>query len=836
MIMSASDSARRIRLDLDKQVSIKPQIHLEEELFYADKDHKIAHGHGDEEYSYGVIRRVRAMSVMAARPLVPPVHMGIFQEIHQPSPTPVQSIHKRRSSHDASSVKDRRFLIDVEKTKQAILAQEDTDGDCQITIYDTGPKSFIVGTADSGGFHKFEIRGTYALSNLLQELALASEYGRKTIVLNEARINENPVDRMSRLIKYHFWDGLTRRIDADGLEKICADPKNRGQDQRSRIYVPFHDAFALEYYNTIAKERLHLGLDVVQLPEIISPEYVKSLDTSPGILSLSLRKQVDSATGEVVVRGAPFVVPGGRFNEMYGWDSYFEALGLAEDDRIELARGMIENFHYELEHYGKILNANRSYYLTRSQPPFLTDMTIQVYNKLVTKGTWEPKTLHAWMIQSIKAAIKELLGVWMVSPRLDATTGLYRYYTEGVGMPPETESSHFDHIIRPFADRRNLSIEEYTTLYNNLEISEPELDQYFVHDRAVRESGHDTTYRFEKRCANLATVDLASLIYKYQKDIGVLIDTHCKSVIAFRVRKGKDDTNLKKFLKWREAILSHGVTGCIGDNGHWDSSWAKGLAIMGEDLFQESVISTNTIPDTKHEDLLVIDYEETDASPDFFIVKLPARIFTEMASHTQTKITKYLWSPTDKMFFDWDCELHEQSVYETVTCLWTLWAGCATPQQAEVMVPTVLSKFEAVGGLVSGTEESRGTISLDRPNRQWDFPFGWAPHQIMAWAGLKQYGYSIDARRICYRWLYVLTKSFVDFNGVVSEKLDVVNMTHKIDVEYGNVGADFQFVVREGFGWMNASYQVGLTYLNESMRRALGALTPPDQLFRKLGI
>ncbi|EGF82360.1 hypothetical protein BATDEDRAFT_18766 [Batrachochytrium dendrobatidis JAM81] len=756
MIMSASDSARRIRLDLDKQVSIKPQIHLEEELFYADKDHKIAHGHGDEEYSYGVIRRVRAMSVMAARPLVPPVHMGIFQEIHQPSPTPVQSIHKRRSSHDASSVKDRRFLIDVEKTKQAILAQEDTDGDCQITIYDTGPKSFIVGTADSGGFHKFEIRGTYALSNLLQELALASEYGRKTIVLNEARINENPVDRMSRLIKYHFWDGLTRRIDADGLEKICADPKNRGQDQRSRIYVPFHDAFALEYYNTIAKERLHLGLDVVQLPEIISPEYVKSLDTSPGILSLSLRKQVDSATGEIVVRGAPFVVPGGRFNEMYGWDSYFEALGLAEDDRIELARGMIENFHYELEHYGKILNANRSYYLTRSQPPFLTDMTIQVYNKLVTKGTWEPKTLHAWMIQSIKAAIKELLGVWMVSPRLDATTGLYRYYTEGVGMPPETESSHFDHIIRPFADRRNLSIEEYTTLYNNLEISEPELDQYFVHDRAVRESGHDTTYRFEKRCANLATVDLASLIYKYQKDIGVLIDTHCKS--------------------------------------------------------------------------------ETDASPDFFIVKLPARIFTEMASHTQTKITKYLWSPTDKMFFDWDCELHEQSVYETVTCLWTLWAGCATPQQAEVMVPTVLSKFEAVGGLVSGTEESRGTISLDRPNRQWDFPFGWAPHQIMAWAGLKQYGYSIDARRICYRWLYVLTKSFVDFNGVVSEKLDVVNMTHKIDVEYGNVGADFQFVVREGFGWMNASYQVGLTYLNESMRRALGALTPPDQLFRKLGI
>src|SRR6266540_3355115 len=52
-----------------------------------------------------------------------------------------------------------------------------------------------------------------------------------------------------------------------------------------------------------------------------------------------------------------------------------------------------------------------------------------------------------------------------------------------------------------------------------------------------------------------------------------------------------------------------------------------------------------------------------------------------------------------------------------------------------------LPKFEVLGGLVSGTEESRGTIALDRPNRQWDYPFGWAPHQIMAWRGLENYGF-----------------------------------------------------------------------------------------------
>ncbi len=75
----------------------------------------------------------------------------------------------------------------------------------------------------------------------------------------------------------------------------------------------------------------------------------------------------------------PYVVPGGRFNEMYGWDSYFILLGLVADRRTDLARGMIENFFFEIENYGSILNANRTYHLTRSQPPFLTSMIREVY-------------------------------------------------------------------------------------------------------------------------------------------------------------------------------------------------------------------------------------------------------------------------------------------------------------------------------------------------------------------------------------------------------------------------------------------------------------------------
>ena len=76
------------------------------------------------------------------------------------------------------------------------------------------------------------------LSNLLQELALARDYGRKRIVLDERRLAENPVDRLSRMIKNSFWNALTRAINIQGLEIICADPKNRSRNTNARIYIP----------------------------------------------------------------------------------------------------------------------------------------------------------------------------------------------------------------------------------------------------------------------------------------------------------------------------------------------------------------------------------------------------------------------------------------------------------------------------------------------------------------------------------------------------------------------------------------------------------------------
>lgn len=638
----------------------------------------------------------------------------------------------------------RRFLVNVEQTLQALLASEDTDDNMQITIEDLGPKTMNLGTANSMGVNRFEVRGTYMLSNLLQELTLAKEYGRRFILIDERRLHENPVDRLSRLIRGTFWDGLTRRIDASMLEIICADPKNRSKNQAPRIYVPMAEPEIYRYYVNAVAKKPELGIEIEYLPEQITEEWVRDANDKPGLLALAMEKYIDS-DGNEDLRGVPFVVPGGRFNELYGWDSYFESLGLLIDGRVDLAKGMVENFLFEIKHYGKILNANRSYYLCRSQPPFLTDMVLQIYEKI----KHEPEALD-FLARGMTASIKEYLTVWTATPRIDPITGLSRYRPTGLGIPPETEASHFTHIIEPFASKHNMSFEEFTEAYNHQQVSEPELDTYFLHDRAVRESGHDTSYRLERRCADLATVDLNSLLYKYETDIARTI---------------------------REYFSDHFT---YGDTHYSSAAWDR------------------------------------------------------KAKTRKTSMDKHMWNESLGMFFDYDTNKKEMIDYVSATTFWALWAGVASPKQASSIVEKALPVLEDIGGLVAGSERSRGNVSLSRPNRQWDYPFGWAPHQIMAWRGLARYGYEEECKRLVYKWIYTMTKSFVDYNGVVVEKYDVTvaKAPHRVLAEYGNQGGDIKGVAREGFGWVNASFSIGLSYCDTHMRRSLGTVTSPEAFFK----
>lgn len=125
----------------------------------------------------------------------------------------------------------------------------------------------------------------------------------------------------------------------------------------------------------------------------------------------------------------------------------------------------------------------------------------------------------------------------MSAPRFDPLTGLSRYRPEGIGVPPETEANHFVHVLAPYASKYGMDVPDFIKAYNRYDgtITEPNLDEYFLHDRAVRESGHDTSYRLENIAANLATIDLNALLYKYETDIAHVIHVHFKDHLSIPI-------------------------------------------------------------------------------------------------------------------------------------------------------------------------------------------------------------------------------------------------------------------------------------------------------------
>lgn len=618
--------------------------------------------------------------------------------------------------------------VDIEKTLRDLLKQEDTDGDKKITVEDRGPKRFELTTTSA---EKRTIVGTYQLSNLLQELVLAKNEGSSVTTIPLSNIDEPPVQRISRMIRDYYWDGLTRTMDASGIEALLSDTKNETiEGDVLRVYVPNEDTLAFNYYQKLQET---MAIEVVQLPENVTPEYVRSINEQSGILSLKLSE----VNGEI--KGDPFVVPGGRFNEMYGWDSYFESIGLLLDGRVDLAKAMANNFQYEINCYGKILNANRSYYLTRTQPPFYSSLISEVFEK--TKDI-------SWLKSHLETAIKEYETVWMVAGKRMTENGLNRYLAEGLGKPPEAEAGHFTPVFAAHAAEANMETASYEQLYSEGKIKNKKLDQYFIHDRSVRENGHDTSYRLEGICAHLNVVELNAFLYKYETDFSQMIGDHFSGTVII---DGKEYTSLD-----------------------WDSK----------------------------------------------------------AETRKQKVNELLWNDEKGLYFDYNFEKKAQTQFISATVFTPLWAKLCSQEQASQVVRNAIPLLKEKGGIASCTRESRGEISRERPQKQWDYPNGWAPHQMMIWKGLQNYGYLSEMQELIYRWLYMITKNAVDYNGTIPEKYDVVSATHKVFAEYGNVGTEFQYITKEGFGWMNASYQYGLSLLEPTYMNELNALTSPEKIFK----
>lgn len=163
----------------------------------------------------------------------------------------------------------------------------------------------------------------------------------------------------------------------------------------------------------------------------------------------------------------PYVVPNTSFfEELYYWDSYFTIVGLLELDRTELAKGMVENCFFLLDEYGFVPNGNRTYYLSRSQPPFLAPMVTAVGDALDD---------DAWLAAALPYLEREYESYWTERPHLVPETGLSRYY-----------------------------------------------DASGEHEHAEDESGWDLTPRFQQRANDFLPVCLNSYLYGYETTIAAL--------------------------------------------------------------------------------------------------------------------------------------------------------------------------------------------------------------------------------------------------------------------------------------------------------------------------
>ncbi len=114
-----------------------------------------------------------------------------------------------------------------------------------------------------------------------------------------------------------------------------------------------------------------------------------------------------------------------------------------------------------------------------------------------------------------------------------------------------------------------------------------------------------------------------------------------------------------------------------------------------------------------------------------------AQKFQQRAEERKDRIQKYLWDPARRLFFDYNFYTGVRSSYEYVTTFYPLWAGIATPEQARELAHN-LGLFEQAGGLAMSTTDA---------DVQWDYPYGWAPTEIIAIEGLRRYGFNEEANR-----------------------------------------------------------------------------------------
>lgn len=219
-----------------------------------------------------------------------------------------------------------------------------------------------------------------------------------------------------------------------------------------------------------------------------------------------LTRYPDDTGGTLIALPYPYVVPGGRFREVYYWDSYFTMLGLQVSRQFDLVESMVNNFAYLIDHIGFIPNGNRTYYLGRSQPPFFALM-VSILAEIKGESVWQrylpqlEKEYVFWMRGKVGTTAADFRLVQMPDGSV-----LNRYWDD-VPLP------------RPEAYKEDVELAQH--------ITDQTPEEVYRHIRAAAESGWDFSSRWFRDGKNMTTihttdlvpVDLNCLLYYLEKSL-----------------------------------------------------------------------------------------------------------------------------------------------------------------------------------------------------------------------------------------------------------------------------------------------------------------------------
>ena len=274
--------------------------------------------------------------------------------------------------------------------------------------------------------------------------------------------------------------------------------------------------------------------------------------------ALTRRPDSADARSSLIPLPQPYVVPGGRFREIYYWDSFFTMLGLVASGRTDLVKNMLDNFAHLIETAGHIPNGNRTYYLSRSQPPFFAAMV-----GLYARATDTTQAL------AYLDALEHEHEFWM-----DGAEGLApgQTYRRVVRMPDGVVlNRYWDDTAEPRPEAYRPDFEVGQT------VAPAKREDFYRNARATAESGWDFSSRWMRDPKDLRTlettelipVDLNSLLYNAERTITALR--------TFRAKPGDADVARRynqAATKRRGALLTTSYDPTAGF--FYDVRWRSG--------------------------------------------------------------------------------------------------------------------------------------------------------------------------------------------------------------------------------------------------------------------